>query len=98
MNEIPLIRIEVETMRQSMIHAFSRQMLRLDEMFKEAINDACQPEKVQAILTEAANKYIQEALKLETERYFLYGEGRKYISEKVKEKLDKEEWRQHPLS
>ena len=36
---------------------------------------------------------IQEALKLETERYFLYGEGRKYISEKVKEKLDKEEWR-----
>jgi len=93
MNEMPLIRIEVETMKQSIIHAFNKQMLGLDEMFKVALDDACQPEKVQNILTEAANKYIQEALKLETERYFLFGEGRKYISEKVKKKLDKEEWR-----
>lgn len=90
---MPLIRIEVETMKQSIIHAFNKQMLGLDEMFKVALDDACQPEKVQNILTEAANKYIQEALKLETERYFLFGEGRKYISEKVKKKLDKEEWR-----
>jgi len=90
---MPLIKIEVETMKQSMVHAFSQQMLNLDELFKAALDDACQPEKVQAILTEAANKYTQEALKLETERYFLFGVGRKFIADSVKEKLDKEEWR-----
>jgi len=68
-------------------------MLGLDEMFKVALDDACQPEKVQKILTEAANKYTKEALEIETQRYFMFGEGRKFISEKVKEKLDKEEWR-----
>lgn len=93
MNTLPLIRIEVEAMKQSMVHAFSQQMLNLDELFKAALDDACQPEKVQNILTEAANKYIKEALDFETQRYFLFGEGRKAISEKVKEKLDKEEWR-----
>lgn len=80
-------------MKQSMIHAFGQQMLSLDEMFKAAIDDACQPEKIQAILTEAANKYISEALEIETRNYFLLGEGRKFIIDKVKEKLDKEEWR-----
>lgn len=80
-------------MKQSMIHAFSQQMLNLDELFKVALDDACNPEKVQRILTEAANRYIKEALEIETQRYFMFGEGRKSISEKVKEKLDKEEWR-----
>lgn len=80
-------------MKQSMLHAFGQQMLGLDEMFKTALDDACQPEKVQNILTEAANKYIKEALEIEAKTYFLFGEGRKSISEKVKEKLDKEEWR-----
>lgn len=79
-------------MKQSMIHAFSQQMLNLGELFKAALDDACNPEKVQAILTEAANQYIADALREETKSYFFYGEGRKHISAKVKEKLDSE-WR-----
>lgn len=86
----PIIKIEVQTMKQSMLHAFSQQMLGLDEMFKEALDDACQPEKVQNILTEAANKFIKEALETETKNYFTYGEGRKFIANKVKEKLNEE--------
>lgn len=93
MNTHPIIRIEVETMKQSMVHMFSQQMLSLDALFKEALDDVCKPEKVQAILTDAANKYMKEALETEIQRYFMFGEGRKFISEKVKEKLDKEEWR-----
>lgn len=80
-------------MKQSMVHAFSQQMLNLDELFRAALDDACQPEKIQAVLTEAANKYVKEALETETKRYFMFGEGRKFIADKVKEKLDKEEWK-----
>lgn len=90
MNELPLIRIEVERMKHTMLHAFNQQTLRLDMMFKEALDDTCQPEKVQNILTEAANRFIKEALETETKNYFTYGEGRKFIANKVKEKLNEE--------
>lgn len=90
MNAIPIIRVEVETIKQAMLHAFSEQMLNLDQQFKVALDDACQPAKVQAILTEAANRYIKEAVQDETKHYFLYGEGRKHIAAKVKERMDAE--------
>lgn len=87
-----MIKIEVETMRESMVHAFSAQMLDLDKNFRIAMDDACQPQKVQAILTEAANSYIRQALEEETKSYFLHGDGRKVIAAKVKEKLDAQAW------
>jgi len=85
----PIIKIEVESMKHAMLHAFSEHLLNTDAAFKAAIEDACKPEKVQAILTEAANKYLKEAIEGETKSYFLYGDGRKAIAEKVKERLDR---------
>lgn len=41
-------------MKHAMLHAFSEHLLNTDAAFKAAIEDACKPEKVQAILTEAA--------------------------------------------
>ena len=73
-----------------MLHSFSEQMLNLDQQFKAALDDACRPEKIQAILTEAANRYIKEAVQEETKHYFLYGDGRKHIAAKVKERMDSE--------
>ncbi len=90
MNPIPVIRIEVEAMKQTMFHAFHEQTLKLDEQFKLAIEDACKPEKIQSILTQAANKYIKEAVEDEVKSYFLFGDGRKHIAEQVKAKLEKE--------
>lgn len=74
-------------MRQTMHHAFSEQLLNLDEQFKAAVEDATQPEKIQELLTDAANRFIKEAVEEETKSYFLYGEGRAAIAEKVKERL-----------
>ena len=77
-------------MKQAMLHAFSEQTLNLDAQFKIALEDACQPDKIQALLTESANRYIREAVQDETKHYFLYGEGRKYIAEEVKKRLENE--------
>ena len=71
-----------------MLHAFSEHLLNLDAQFKAAIDDACQPQKIQHILTAAANQFVKQALEEETKSYFLYGDGRKIIIAKVKEKLD----------
>lgn len=90
MSPVPIIRIEVETMKQVMFHAFQQQLLNLDEQFKLAVENACKPEKIQSILNQAANKYIREAVEEETKHYFLHGNGRKHIAELVKTQLEKE--------
>jgi tRNA(Leu) C34 or U34 (ribose-2'-O)-methylase TrmL len=87
---LPLIKIEVESMRQAMVHAFSQQMLQMDEMFKHAINEACRPERVKFIIEEAAMKYTKEAMDVEVKNYLLYGEGRRAIAQRVKERLDED--------
>lgn len=74
-------------MRQAMHHAFSEQLLNLDEQFKTAIEDATHPDKIQQMLTDAANKFIKQAVEEETKSYFLYGKGRKEIAKKVEERL-----------
>jgi len=79
-------------MRQCLLHAFSEELVKLDQQFRVAVEDACQPEKVQAVLTEAANKYMKQALEEETKSYFMYGDGQKSIAAKVKEKLDAQHW------
>ena len=75
-------------MKHSMLHAFNEQMLQLDGLFQAALDDACKPEKIQLILTEAANRYTREAMESEVKSYFLYGEGRKHLAAKVKARMD----------
>lgn len=87
----PIIKIELEGMKQCMMHAFSEQLLNMDKAFQVAIEDACRPEKVQALMTDAANRYIAEAVQSETKAFFLYGEGRRLIAAKVLETLRQEE-------
>jgi hypothetical protein len=83
----PIIKIEIEHMKHSLFHAFNEQMFSLDESFKAALDEATKPEKIQAIVNDAANKHIADAIEEEVRRYFCQGDGRKIIAEKVKEKL-----------
>ena len=88
----PIIRLEVESMKHAILIAFSEQTVKLDAQFKQALDEACKPSLVQAIITNAAKKYIKEALEQEVKSYFMYGDGRKIIESKVKERLDEKNW------
>lgn len=85
---IPIIKIEIESMRQSIVHAFRNQLLGIDEQFKLALDEACQPEKIQKLLTDSANSAIKEAIEEEVRHFFEKGNGRKLVAEKVREKLE----------
>ena len=87
---VPIIKIEVEHMRQQMLHAFSDHLVNLSADFKVAIEAACSPDKVQALLTEAAARYLNEAIQTETKSFFLYGEGRKLVAEHIKQRFIKD--------
>lgn len=83
----PLIRIEVEHMRQSMVHAFSDHVLKMDGLFQHAITEACKPEVVQEIVDEAARRYLRQALDEEVKNFLTYGEGRKIVRAEVEKRL-----------
>lgn len=84
---LPLIKIEVEHMRQSMIHAFSEHVLKMDGLFQHAITAACKPEVVQEIVDDAAQRYLRQALDEEVKNYLTYGEGRKLVRAEVEKRL-----------
>lgn len=83
MNKMPIIKIEVETMKQAMHHAFSQQLVNLDEQFQKAIDEACDPVRIQQILNSAASEYIRQVMQEETRWFFLNGPGRKIVRDKV---------------
>ncbi len=75
-------------MRQSMVHAFSEHVLTMDKLFHNAIAEACKPEAVQEIVTDAAKRYLQQALDEEVKNFLTYGEGRKLVRDEVIKRLN----------
>lgn len=73
-----------------MCHAFSKQLLNLDEQFKVAVENATKPEAIQKLLNAKAHEYIHESINQEVKHYFLYGDGLLAIKEQVRKKLDEE--------
>lgn len=87
MNNIPMIKVELETMKQTMHHAFCEQLLNLDEQFQKAIEEACDPKAIQFLLNEAARTYIKQAMNEEVRWFFLNGPGRDVVKERVIKQL-----------
>ena len=83
----PLIRIEVEHMRQSMVHAFSKHTIQMDDMFRHAIEQALKPEVVQVIMMEAASKYLAQVIDEEIQHFLKYGQGRQLVRAEVEKRL-----------
>lgn len=82
-----MIKVELETMKQTMHHAFCEQLLNLDEQFQKAIEKACDPKAIQFLLNEAARTYIKQAMNEEVRWFFLNGPGRDVVKERVIKQL-----------
>lgn len=80
---IPIVRLEVESMRHAMQQAFSSHLLEMDGMFQQAIEQACRPEHVQAVLNEAAERFLREAVSAEMKAFFNHGPGREEVKQLV---------------
>lgn len=77
-------------MRQSMVHAFSEHTMKMDELFQRAIAEACKPEAVQEIVTDAAQRYLEQAIDEEVKSFIMYGNGRKLVKAEVEKRLNAE--------
>lgn len=88
-NDIPIIRVEMEGLKQQMAHAFMGQQLQLDEQFKKALDLALDPDRIQEQLNELAAQEIAAALSSTVENYFSFGKGRGVLKERVEEELSR---------
>lgn len=90
MNTMPIVKIQLESMRLSMVHAFHDMQFKMDEMAQQAINEALDPKRIQDMMTRTAREEIDRVILEETNAFFRYGAGRKVIAEIVKKKLSEE--------
>ncbi len=87
----PIIRLEVEGMKRSIVTALVEHQAKMDADVAAAVEAYCQPENISRIIHEAARTALDNAIREEVKAFFLLGEGRKAVAEAVKEALLKRE-------
>ena len=92
----PLIRIELESLKSCLVHAFSKQMLDMDEMFNEAVKRYCTPENIESILNTEVKRVLDKLISETVSGFFTYGKGRDIVAERVKSRLNERvnEWKE----
>lgn len=86
---IPIISLEIKGMRCSIQKALSQHLLETDAMVQKAIETYCSSDNIERIIQETTFRTIDAVVREEVEIYFRNGEGRKEISNAVKEVLSK---------
>lgn len=87
---IPIVRLEIEGMRQEIAVAFTQFQIKQDEMVQEALRLCLRPENVKAIIIEAVSEELQTAIEQEAKDFFRFGEGRELVKKLVIAKLKEE--------
>lgn len=84
---MPIIRLEVESMRYTIVTALTQYQAQLDSDIKKAVDLYCTPENIQKVIQDVTFSTLNYVIKEEVEKFFRYGEGRTVIAESVKETL-----------
>jgi pyruvate/2-oxoglutarate dehydrogenase complex dihydrolipoamide dehydrogenase (E3) component len=79
----PIIRLEIEGMKHTVMHAMTQYMYQMDADIKDAIERACRPEIILALIEKTARQEIEKAVVNEVEAFYRYGEGHAVIRDVV---------------
>lgn len=85
---LPIIRIEIESMRAAILTALSERALALDEHVKNAIDTFCEPKNIQAIVSAKAETCLKIAVENAVAEFFQHGPGRVAIRSAVNQRLN----------
>lgn len=91
MNSVPIIRLELDRMKESILVALTERQFALDSQIKEALDRYLESSNVQAIVNEAVFKACDAIIKQETESFFLYGDGSRAIRSSIQQALNKDD-------
>jgi len=88
---IPIIRLEIEGIKQTMFHALSQRVLDMDAHIKSALDAYCTPENLDYVIRQTATAAIDAAVKEEVRRFFQHSSeaGRQAVRAAVNSYLNK---------
>jgi hypothetical protein len=84
---LPIVRLELEGMRQSILHAFADFQMEQGAYVKKAVEDYCSEGHLRVIFQQEVQRVLDKTIQEEVQKFFTYGEGRKIVAEAVKLKL-----------
>jgi hypothetical protein len=84
---IPIIKLEVEGMRHTVMCALMEHQAKMDASIQAAIDAACTPENIDRVVQEAAGRALKEVIQAEVAKFFNWGPGREVVAAAVKAKL-----------
>lgn len=84
----PIIRLEVESLKLSVLHAFEEMVGSLDADISAAVEEYCTPENISSIIRRETEIAIDRAVKEEVDNFYRYGRGRQAVREAVRTALE----------
>lgn len=86
---VPIIRLEVEGMKHTLLTALSEHAARVDSGIQAAVEAYCTPENIQAVIDENVRQALDMALKEEVKSFFSWSKpGRIAVKEAVHKRLN----------
>lgn len=86
---VPIIRLEVEGMRHTMLTALTEHAAKMDYSIQRAVEAYCTPENIDAVVSNAARAALDDAVREEVRAFFRAGRaGRLAVREAVTHWLD----------
>lgn len=83
MIEQPIIRMEIEGMKHTVVAMLRDHALMLDTELNKAVKDYCRPENVEDIIARQVQTSVDEAIQDEIRDFYRYGKGRSVIKAAV---------------
>lgn len=87
MTAVPTIRLELASMKQTIIMAFNDLQLAQAADVRAAVEAYCTPENLQTVLNAAVRDTLNREIKEEVDRFYRYGDGRDIVKKAVQERL-----------
>lgn len=88
---IPVIRLEVESMKWSILKAFTEANAKIDADIRRAVEAFCTPENVQRVVSRTVNEVLTQVIDEEVRSFYRYGDGRKIVKAAIERKLKRKQ-------
>ncbi len=87
MGEMPLVRVELERMRMSIVAAMTAHVEEINKQINEKVQEYCTEERLTNVIQQQVQSSIDGAIRSEIESYYRSGPGRTVIMRAVRESL-----------
>jgi hypothetical protein len=87
MSALPIIQLTVQGMKHSILHALSEYETTVAEELRRAVEEWCQPENVERVVSRHVHQVLDAAVHDEVERFYRRGEGAEVVREAIRRRL-----------